>query len=81
MLAVRNADDCKAGPGVTESAGPLGDTFVNLQDREQQIFAAYPAKGQALGDDEIFRRIRNALAEDGAPASAGEARPAEAGAP
>src|SRR5947207_15413352 len=54
-------------------------TFVNLQDREQQIFAAYPAKGQALGDDEIFRRIQNALAEDGAPASAVVARQAVAG--
>jgi NADH-quinone oxidoreductase subunit G len=36
-------------------------TFVNLQNREQQIFAAYPAKGQALGDDEIFRRIEQML--------------------
>src|SRR5205814_2175867 len=36
-------------------------TFVNLQNREQEIFAAYPAKGQALADDEIFRRIEAAL--------------------
>jgi NADH-quinone oxidoreductase subunit G len=36
-------------------------TFVNLQDREQQIAAAYPPKGQALGDDEIFRRIEQAV--------------------
>ena len=43
-------------------------TFVNLQNREQQIFAAYPAKGQALGDDEIFRRIQRALAEEREPA-------------
>ena len=56
-------------------------TFVNLQDREQQIFACYPAKGQALADDEIFRRIQHALAEGGAPAVAGHASPAEAGAP
>jgi NADH-quinone oxidoreductase subunit G len=38
-------------------------TFVNLQDREQQIAAAYPPKGQALGDDDIFRRIENAVRE------------------
>jgi hypothetical protein len=31
LLAVRNAGDCKAAPGVKESTGPLGDTFVNLQ--------------------------------------------------
>jgi len=43
-------------------------TFVNLQDREQQIFACYPAKGQAAGDDEIFRRIQHALAEEREPA-------------
>jgi predicted molibdopterin-dependent oxidoreductase YjgC len=36
-------------------------TFVNLQDREQQIAAAYPPKGQGLGDDEIFRRIEQAV--------------------
>ena len=36
-------------------------TFVNLQDREQQINAAFPPKGQAVTDDEIFRRIANAL--------------------
>jgi NADH-quinone oxidoreductase subunit G len=56
-------------------------TFVNLQDREQQIFAAYPPKGQALGDDEIFRRIQRALADDGGPALAGHVSPAQAGAP
>jgi len=43
-------------------------TFVNLQERAQQIFAAYPPKGQALGDDEIFRRIENALAAEREPA-------------
>jgi NADH-quinone oxidoreductase subunit G len=36
-------------------------TFVNLQGSEQQIFAAYPPKGQAVSDDEIFRRIEHAL--------------------
>jgi NADH-quinone oxidoreductase subunit G len=43
-------------------------TFVNLQDREQQIFAAYPPKGQAVSDDEIFRRIRQALETTREPA-------------
>ena len=36
-------------------------TFVNLQEREQQIFAAFPPKGQAVCDIEIFRRIVTAL--------------------
>ena len=56
-------------------------TFVNMQNRAQQIFAAYPPKGQALGDEEIFARIQSALADDGAAALAGRASPAEAGAP
>jgi NADH-quinone oxidoreductase subunit G len=43
-------------------------TFVNLQDREQQIFAAYPPKGQAVSDDEIFRRIQRALEATREPA-------------
>ena len=38
-------------------------TFVNLQDREQEIAAAYSPKGQALGDYEIFRRIEKAVRE------------------
>ncbi len=32
-------------------------TFTNLQGREQQIHAAYPPKGQAVSDLEIYRRI------------------------
>jgi NADH-quinone oxidoreductase subunit G len=43
-------------------------TFVNMQDREQQIFAAYPPKGQAVSDDEIFRRIQRALETTREPA-------------
>ncbi|HEY8130675.1 MAG TPA: molybdopterin-dependent oxidoreductase [Thermoanaerobaculia bacterium] len=36
-------------------------TFTNLQGREQEIHAAYPPKGQAIPDLEIFRRIAEAL--------------------
>src|SRR5207247_2462998 len=36
-------------------------TFTNLQDRPQEIFQAYAPKGQAVGDDEIFRRILRAI--------------------
>jgi anaerobic selenocysteine-containing dehydrogenase len=36
-------------------------TFTNLQNREQEIHAAYPPKGQAIPDLEIFRRIAEAL--------------------
>ena len=36
-------------------------TFTNLQGREQEIHAAYPPKGQAIPDLEIFRRIAGAL--------------------
>ncbi|HET7711270.1 MAG TPA: molybdopterin-dependent oxidoreductase [Thermoanaerobaculia bacterium] len=36
-------------------------TFVNLQNREQEIFAAYPPKGQAVTDEEIFRRLGQLL--------------------
>ena len=36
-------------------------TFVNLQNREQEIAAAYPAKGQTLPNDEVFRRVREAM--------------------
>ncbi len=46
-------------------------TFTNLQNREQQIFQAYPAKGQAVGDDEIFRRVVNSIARP-AEAAAGK---------
>ncbi|HEX7190178.1 MAG TPA: 2Fe-2S iron-sulfur cluster-binding protein [Thermoanaerobaculia bacterium] len=44
-------------------------TFTNLQNREQQIFQAYPAKGQAVGDDEIFRRVLNSIPKAAAAAA------------
>jgi NADH-quinone oxidoreductase subunit G len=52
-------------------------TFVNLQDREQRIEQAYPPKGQALNDSEIFRRILerlDAASSETAQVSAGSAR-------
>jgi len=36
-------------------------TFTNLQGRVQEIHAAYPPKGQAIPDLEIFRRIADML--------------------
>src|SRR5439155_24105111 len=36
-------------------------TFTNLQGRAQEIHAAYPPKGQAVSDLEIYRRIAEAL--------------------
>ena len=36
-------------------------TFTNLQNREQEILQAYSPKGQAVGDDEIFRRVGNSI--------------------
>jgi len=36
-------------------------TFTNLQGRVQEIHEAYPAKGQAVADAEIFRRIEERL--------------------
>jgi len=44
-------------------------TFTNLQEREQQIFQAYPPKGQAVGDDEIFRRVLNSIPKAAAAAA------------
>jgi NADH-quinone oxidoreductase subunit G len=43
-------------------------TFTNMQNREQEIFQAYPAKGQAVGDDEIFRRVLNGIPKAAAAA-------------
>ena len=37
-------------------------TFTNLQGSEQQIYRAYPPKGQAVGDDETYRRVADAIA-------------------
>jgi len=45
-------------------------TFTNLQGRAQEIHAAYPPKGQAIPDLEIFRRIAFALKRDEALARA-----------
>ena len=45
-------------------------TFTNLQGRVQEIHAAYPPKGQAVSDLEIFRRIAHALAGEEALARA-----------
>jgi NADH-quinone oxidoreductase subunit G len=36
-------------------------TFINLQGREQQISQAYPPKGQAIPEIEIFRRVGSRL--------------------
>jgi predicted molibdopterin-dependent oxidoreductase YjgC len=36
-------------------------TFTNLQGRVQRIHQAYPPKGQAVSDLEVFRRIGAAL--------------------
>jgi NADH-quinone oxidoreductase subunit G len=38
-------------------------TYVNLQGREQRIHQAYPPKGQAVADTEVFRRLAAALGE------------------
>ena len=45
-------------------------TFTNLQGRVQEIHAAYPPKGNAISDLEIFRRIAGALAGEEALARA-----------
>ena len=45
-------------------------TFTNLQNLEQQIFQAYPPKGQAVSDDEIFRRVMNGMPKAAAAAGA-----------
>ena len=39
-------------------------TFTNLQEREQRINEAYPPKGQAAADLEIFRRVGAKLFPD-----------------
>ena len=39
-------------------------TFTNLQEREQRINEAYPPKGQAAADMEIFRRVGAKLFPD-----------------
>ena len=56
-------------------------TFTNLQEREQRINEAYPPKGQAAADLEIFRRVGAKLFPD-APefraAATEELEPAEA---
>ncbi|HEY2090340.1 MAG TPA: 2Fe-2S iron-sulfur cluster-binding protein [Thermoanaerobaculia bacterium] len=44
-------------------------TFTNVQNKEQEIFQAYPAKGQAVGDDEIFRRVLNGIPKPAAAAA------------
>lgn len=44
-------------------------TFTNVQNKEQEIFQAYPAKGQAVGDDEIFRRVLNGIPKAAAVAA------------
>jgi NADH-quinone oxidoreductase subunit G len=44
-------------------------TFTNVQNREQEIFQAYPAKGQAVGDDEIFRRVLSGIPKAAAAAA------------
>jgi predicted molibdopterin-dependent oxidoreductase YjgC len=36
-------------------------TFTNLQNLEQQIYRAYPPKGQSVGDEETYRRVADAL--------------------
>jgi len=38
-------------------------TYVNLQGTEQEIHQAYPPKGQAVADTEVFRRVAAKLAE------------------
>jgi NADH-quinone oxidoreductase subunit G len=48
-------------------------TFTNLQNREQQIFQAYPPKGQAVSDDEIFRRVMSGVPKAAAAAGAAPA--------
>ena len=49
--------------------------YVNLQGKEQRIMRAYPPKGQALPDDEIFRRIAAAIEQaETTPAAAGAAK-------
>jgi len=36
-------------------------TFTNLQGREQEIHQAYPPKGQAVSDEELYRRLATRL--------------------
>jgi NADH-quinone oxidoreductase subunit G len=45
-------------------------TFTNLQNLEQQILQAYPPKGQAVSDDEIFRRVLGSMPKAVAAAGA-----------
>jgi NADH-quinone oxidoreductase subunit G len=45
-------------------------TYINLQGTVQEIHQAYPPKGQALPDTEIFRRIGAKLGEAREPAQA-----------
>lgn len=46
-------------------------TFTNLQGSQQEIYRAYPPKGQAIGDDEIFRRLLSELSAPREAAAAG----------
>src|SRR5205807_4016640 len=65
------ADVLLPGTIVAEKEG----TFTNLQGRQQEIHQAYPPKGQAISDLELYRRLASVMLRAGEGSRPAQALP------